>query len=157
MRSGRCVCFWYCLLEDRKKSKGAETRATNINVDIKPYQTISSNDVMYSTTCVFYVTLQISIPHITSIYICQVGGCSVAALATLAWAGCESHWVGGVGGFVPFDPFYAMPAVTIAFKYEEQALQLYQLSLTGLLSGLDLLYGFGVGHWLIFSKSGLVA
>ena len=68
MRSGRCVCFWYCLLEDRKKSKGAETRATNINVDIKPYQTISSNDVMYSTTCVFYVTLQISIPHITSIY-----------------------------------------------------------------------------------------
>lgn len=58
--------------------------------------------------------------------------------------------------FVPFDPFYAMPAVTIAFKYEEQALQLYQLSLTGLLSGLDLLYDFGVGHWLIFSKSGLV-
>ena len=45
--------------------------------------------------------------------------------------------------FVPFDPFYAMPAVTIAFKYEEQALQLYQLSLTGLLSGLDLLYDFG--------------
>ena len=104
---------------------------------IKPYQTISSNDVMYSKTCVFYVALQISIPHNLYIYIyiyVKLVAVLLQLWQPLARAGCESHWVGGVGGFVPFDPFYAMPAVTIAFKYEEQALQLYQLSLTGLLS-----------------------
>ena len=48
--------------------------------------------------------------------------CQVSLFFGNFGSGCESHSVGGVGGFVPFDPFFAMPAVTIAFKYEEQAM-----------------------------------
>lgn len=74
--------------------------------------------------------LQISIQLV---YSCQVGGCSVAALARQGANRTGSvAWV--VLFLLTFDPFFAMPAVTIAFKYDEQALQLYQLSLTGVLS-----------------------